>query len=103
VIPATLKEIEKGRRYSVVVALSAEAARGRIHAVVAEGACADAAGNRLQRTNLSSCVIRFGACPSSLWSDVFAISVLGCTMWDLLSLWIFRSYHTVCEFMDCGS
>lgn len=63
-IPSTLKEIEKGRWYSVVVALSTGAPRGKINAVVAEGACADAAGNLLQRTNRSSSVIRFGSCPS---------------------------------------
>ncbi|KAG0558527.1 hypothetical protein KC19_10G034900 [Ceratodon purpureus] len=72
VIPSSLKEIEKGRRYSVVVALSTEAPSGKIIAVIAEGACADAAGNLLQRTNWSSSVIRFDrTVPSvNLWTAV---------------------------------
>ena len=61
VIPSTLKELEKGRRYSLDVALNTTATpTGKVTAVVASDACADAAGNTLQRTNQSSFLVRFG-------------------------------------------
>jgi len=74
VIPSSLKEIEKGRMYSVVVALSTDSLSGKINAVIARSACADAAGNRLQRTNQSSSVIRFGESPFS-YSKVFTFQL----------------------------
>jgi hypothetical protein len=60
VIPSTLKELEKGLRYSLDVALSTAVSTGKVEAVIARSSCTDAAGNRLQRTNQSSAVIRFG-------------------------------------------
>lgn len=72
VIPSSLKEIERGRMYSVEVALSTDTASGKVNAVMARGACVDAAGNRLERTNQSSSVIRFDrTVPSvNLWTAV---------------------------------
>lgn len=46
--------------YSVEVALSTDSSSGKVNAIIAPRACADAAGNLLQRSNLSSSVIRFG-------------------------------------------
>ncbi|KAG0609988.1 hypothetical protein M758_7G030200 [Ceratodon purpureus] len=73
VIPSTLKELEKGRRYSLDVALNTTATpTGKVTAVVASDACADAAGNTLQRTNQSSFLVRFDrTVPSvNLWTAV---------------------------------
>lgn len=60
VIPSTLKETERGLRYSVVVGLSTQVLSGRVTAVLAKRTCADAAGNFFQRTETSRFVIRFG-------------------------------------------
>jgi len=72
VIPSSLKEIVRNRMYSVEVALSTDSSSGKVNAVIAPRACADAAGNLLQRSNLSSSVIRFDrTVPSvNLWTAV---------------------------------
>lgn len=59
-IPSTLKELEKGLRYSLDVALSTDVPTGKAKAVIARSSCVDVAGNPLQRTDRSSSVIRFG-------------------------------------------
>uniref|UniRef100_A0A7I4EM59 Bacterial Ig-like domain-containing protein n=1 Tax=Physcomitrium patens TaxID=3218 RepID=A0A7I4EM59_PHYPA len=78
VIPSTLKEIEKGRKYSVVVALPTTIRSGKIQAVIGRNSCTDAAGNVLRRTNVSSSIIRFDRRVPSvhLWTSVPSSKVI---------------------------
>lgn len=60
VIPYTLKEIERGRVYTLVVEFSRDVPRGRVVVALARSACADAAGNLFKRKENSSLVIHYG-------------------------------------------
>ncbi|KAH9315090.1 hypothetical protein KI387_023717, partial [Taxus chinensis] len=72
VIPSSLKEVEAGMKYNILVALSVQTLFGRVVLSMARNLCTDQAGNPFMRKENSSFVIHFDRRPVdvNLWTPI---------------------------------